>query len=307
MNLPYNCIVVLGPTASRKTQLACTIAHVFNGEVISADSRQVYKKLNIGSGKDLDSYHVNGESIPYHLIDICEPDRQFYLHDFVRALRRAFDDIVSRGKLPVICGGTGLYLDALRLPFGLTQVPPNDGLREDLNALSKQELLDRLFSYPEMLTTHVDRTSRKRIIRGIEVAEYGLRHELDAVEPGPYRPYYIGIALQRKLLLHNIEDRLKARLDNGMVEEVRALLKDGIGSERLMELGLEYKYLALFLDGKISKAELQNLLFIAIRQFAKRQMTWFRRMERQGVKIHWLDAPVLSDELRQTLMELFPV
>lgn len=286
----YNCIVVLGPTASGKTHTACRLAYALDGEIISADSRQVYRRLDIGTGKDLEEYQVNGKAIPYHLIDIVEPGEQFYLHEFAAALKKTFGDISAQKKIPIICGGTGLYLDALRKDFSFTQVKEDPALRLLLEPLSKEELIRRLQQYPETFFTHVDLSSRKRIIRGIEVAAYFSRH--GRIESGPelpYKPCYLGIKTdteQRKAL---ITQRLEKRLKEGLIEEVEGLLRIGITHERLQFLGLEYKYISDFLRAKISGTELFLQLQTAIFQFAKRQMTWFRRMEREGVKIHWIE------------------
>ena len=297
MTFACNCLVVLGPTASGKTALACDIAYKLDGEVISADSRQVYRKLDIGTGKDFGSYLVNGKKIRYHLIDIADAGTQFYLHEFAAGLERAFSDITSRKKLPVICGGTGLYLDALQRRFDLTEVPENPELRLSLEALDKRELLARLLRYPAKNVAHVDQTSVKRIIRGIEVAEFLSGKKLVDAPPVPYRPFYIGIDPGRDRLLSGIRQRLETRLEHGMIEEVKRLLEEGLPEDRLIGLGLEYRFITMHLLGKITYEEMTEQLFTAIRQFAKRQMTWFRRMEKQGIKIHWLREPVADEGL----------
>lgn len=296
-----NCIVILGPTASGKTHLACQLALHLNGEIISADSRQVYKRLNIGTGKDLDEYTVNGKTIPYHLIDIVEPGEQFYLHQFIAGLKKSFDQIRSAHKLPIICGGTGLYLDALRKDFSLTQVPEDPVFRKKMESLSKEELIAQLNSYPERFTQQVDRHSKKRLLRGIEIANYfSLGNPVPEKTERPYRPLYVGLEVSPEERKQRITRRLHQRLA-GLIEETEALLKEGITHERLAFFGLEYKFASLFLLQKITKEELMVQLETAIFQFAKRQMTWFRKMEKEGVTIHWVKP---DQDVRQLVKQL---
>lgn len=295
----YNCLVVLGPTASGKTKLACQLAYALNGEIISADSRQVYKGLNIGAGKDLNEYVVNGKQILYHLIDIWNTEEQFYLSDYIRELKKAFNDITSRGKLPIICGGTGLYLEVLEKDHSYTQIPENSELRNKLNELNKEELIQKLKSINNELVTlsgvegpedTIDLNSKKRIIRGIEIAEYLKEHPKLKKEELQYKPKYIGIKVDTETRNKRIDDRLKYRLEHGLIEEAENLIKQGVSHERLQFLGLEYKFLSHYLQRNITKEELYTKLSTAIHQFAKRQMTWFRRMERQGIQIQWIDT-----------------
>lgn len=307
----YNCIVVLGATASGKTRLACELAYRLNGEIISADSRQVYKHLNIGTGKDLEEYEINGKKISYHLIDIIEPSEQFYLHQFIEKLNSAFNDIVARQKLPIICGGTGLYLDALRKDFSFTQIKEDKNLRKELESCSKEELLAHLKKYPENFIEHVDTNSKKRIIRGIEVAEFKATNctndtnysfrENSCNSWQKYKPYYIGISTDTDTRKQLISERLKKRLNKGLIEEVQNLLQKGISHERLELLGLEYKFVSRYLQHTLSKEELFTQLQTAIFQFSKRQLTWFRKMEKEGVKIHWVERDVDVSELAKTL------
>jgi tRNA dimethylallyltransferase len=294
---------VLGPTASGKTRLACTIACHLNGEIISADSRQVYKHLNIGTGKDLHEFTINGKSIPYHLIDIIDPSEQFYLHQFAEALHTAFVSIISKDKLPVICGGSGLYLDALQKDLSFTQIKENEELRKQLENFSKEELVARLNIYPSHLTETVDLNSKKRIIRGIEIADYRSKNpDVLKKKELPYKPFYIGIDPGIEARKELISTRLLKRIDEGLIEEVKELLKKGITSARLELFGLEYKFVVYYLQNKISKADLVSQLQTAIFQFAKRQMTWFRKMEKEGIKIHWMgrgsDVPSLLEILK---------
>ncbi|MGZ4098818.1 MAG: tRNA (adenosine(37)-N6)-dimethylallyltransferase MiaA [Bacteroidia bacterium] len=289
INKKYNCMVVLGPTASGKTHLACQLAYALNGEIISADSRQVYKHLNIGTGKDLQEYEINGKKIPYHLIDIRKPGEQFYLHEFMELCLEAFNKIQAQGKLPVICGGTGLYLDSLRKDFSLTQVKENPILRKELEKLSKEELWSKLQIFPSHLTDHTDINSVKRLIRAIEVAHFVERNP-DAITSSVkiYQPFYIGIDVSIEERKRKITERLISRINNGLIEETEDLLKDGIPHERLEFLGLEYKFTSLFIRKLITREEFIKQLQTAIFQFSKRQMTWFRKMEKEGVKIHWI-------------------
>jgi tRNA dimethylallyltransferase len=303
--MKYDCIVVLGPTASGKTRLACEIAYDLNGEIISADSRQVYKHLNIGTGKDLNEYKINNRQIPFHLIDIVEPEEQFYLHQFIEELGKAFDKIKSNHKLPIICGGTGLYLDALRKDFSFTQIPENLILRKELEALEKEELLQRLKIYPDAFTKTIDASSKKRIIRGIEIAEYRQLHPNLKEKPPFYKPYFIGIKPEIEKRRDLIYQRLLKRFDEGLIEEVIALNKNGLSFRRLELLGLEYKFITYFLQEKITKDEMILLLQTAIFQFAKRQMTWFRKMEKEGVKINWIDSDKSKIEILKELRQIF--
>jgi tRNA dimethylallyltransferase len=284
----YNCIVVLGPTASGKTRLACRVAHSLNGEVISADSRQVYRQLDIGTGKDLAEYIVEGVKVPHHLIDIVDPSEQFYLHEFIRELEHVFEDITDRGKLPVICGGTGLYLDALRKDFRFTQVPENIELRRSLENKTKAGLLEILsgLDFPELKNT--DTSSVKRVIRAIEIGTYLQEgNRIGDARDTIYRPYYIGITINAEERRKRIEKRLRQRLEEGMIDEVGRLLDAGITPERLIRFGLEYKFITEYLTGKLTREKMEHDLLTAIVQYSKRQMTWFRMMEREGVKIHW--------------------
>lgn len=301
-----NCLVILGPTASGKTQLACELAYYLDGEIISADSRQVYQQLNIGTGKDLDEYTLHSKKINYHLIDIIEPGEQFYLHDFARELKIAFDDIISKNKLPIICGGTGLYLDALRKDFSFTQIKEDPELRNDLEKFSKEDLQQKLSAYKNDDLTAVDTNSKKRLVRAIEIAEHLKNNKAVFIKTElPYQPYYIGIKTdpaQRKELIYK---RLLARLNSGLIEEAEDLLKKGMTHERLQFLGLEYKFLSQYLQNKISKEELISQLSTAINRFSKRQMTWFRKMEKEGVKINWVERSVDVKEMAKDLKHFF--
>lgn len=302
-NVDYNCLVVLGPTASGKTRVACQLAYSLSGEIISADSRQVYKHLDIGTGKDLDEYLVNAKDISYHLIDIREPGEQFFLHEFMELCLRAFETIRTHNKLPIICGGTGLYLDSLRKDFSLTQIKENPELRSRLVLLAKEHLIELLKKYPAEHTAHVDLHSKKRIIRAIEVAEFlKVNPQLSNQQASPYSPFYIGLNVPIDERKEKITKRLQQRLNHGLVEETEKLLHLGVSAERLEYLGLEYKFTTMFVKGFITREELFTRLQTAIFQYAKRQMTWFRKMEKEGVKINW----ILPGEPIENILSIIP-
>jgi tRNA dimethylallyltransferase len=291
-------ITILGPTASGKTTLATALAYQLDAEIISADSRQVYRGMTIGTGKDLADYTVNGKQIPVHLIDICEPGERYNVFRFQHDFHQAFTAVKNRGKLPVLCGGTGLYIESVLKGYKLLDVPENPKLREQLNGKDIDELEKILKSYKKLHNkTEID--SCQRAIRAIEIEEYYLRQEPDKRDYEPVNSRIIGIDIDRELRRDKISRRLKARLDEGMLDEVKSLLSSGISAEDLIYYGLEYKYLTLHLIGKLSYKEMYNQLEIAIHQFAKRQMTWFRGMERRGFKIHWINAASpLPDPIR---------
>ncbi|MDR1436781.1 MAG: tRNA (adenosine(37)-N6)-dimethylallyltransferase MiaA, partial [Candidatus Symbiothrix sp.] len=281
-------ITILGPTASGKTVFAATLAGQSDGEIISADSRQVYRRMTIGTGKDLADYIVNGKQIPAHLIDICEPGEKYSVFQFQHDFHRVFAEIKNRGKLPVLCGGTGLYIESVLKGYKLLDVPENPGLRASLAGKNIDELEKILKSYKK-LHNKTETDSCQRAIRAIEIEEYYLRQEPDKRDYGPVNSLIIGMDIDRELRRKRISRRLKARLDEGMLDEVKSLMESGLSAESLIYYGLEYKYLTLHLTGKLSYREMYDQLEIAIHQFAKRQMTWFRGMERKGFKIHWID------------------
>lgn len=282
-----NTLVVLGPTASGKTRLGVELAREFGGEVISADSRQVYRGLDIGSGKDLDEYVADGVPISYHLIDIADLAQEFSVFDYQQRFYAAFRLVQERGALPVVVGGTGLYLEAALKGYRMVAVPENSALRDELAAFSEEQLLHRLRSVKESLHNFTDLETRDRIIRAIEIAEYSRNHE---PEPGPdIRPLLLGTAWDREELRRRIRVRLRERFDAGMIDEVVGLHDQGVPWERLERLGLEYRFIAEYVQGRIrNKNDLEQRLWVAICQFAKRQETWFRRMERNGSEIVWV-------------------
>lgn len=287
-------LVITGPTASGKTARAVAAAREFNGEIISADSRQLYRGMDLGTGKDLDEYG----DVPYHLIDICPAGYRYNLYEYVRDFRKAYDDIRSRGKLPVMCGGTGLYVETVLKGISLPEVPENMELRASLEGKSLSELTEILQG---MKTLHnsTDVDTAKRAIRAIEIQSYYASHPEEAMltRPNPVKDaVVVGIDIPRDDRRRRISERLKARLDNGMVDEVRRLIDvEGISPDDLIYYGLEYKFLTLYVIGQLSYDEMFRSLEIAIHQFAKRQMTWFRGMVTRGTPIHWLPYDMADD------------
>lgn len=280
----YDTIVILGPTASGKTRLGAGLARKLQGEIISADSRQVYRGMDIGTGKDLEEY----SGVPYHLIDILDPGDEFNVFLFQRLCLEAIEQIRSRCHLPVIVGGTGLYLDAVLRGYRMVDVPPNPDLRAELSIMSAEQLVARLNAVRRRLHNTTDLLDGDRLVRAIEIAEYELSHE---PEPIPrLQPVVFGVRWERSLLRQRITSRLKTRLEAGLVEEVERLHSEGISYDTLEFYGLEYRFVARFLKGELNRNDLFQKLNSAIHDFAKRQETWFRRMERQGVTIIWLDG-----------------
>ncbi|MBR4380049.1 MAG: tRNA (adenosine(37)-N6)-dimethylallyltransferase MiaA [Bacteroidaceae bacterium] len=299
----YDLIAILGPTATGKTALAAHLADRLDTEVISADSRQVYRRMDLGTGKDLVDYEVNGRHIPYHLIDIAEPGTKYNVYQYQQDFIKAYEDIRNRGKLPVVCGGSGLYIESVIRGYRLEDVPENKELRQSLEGKPLEELTEILKTY-KTLHNSTDTDTAKRAIRAIEIADYYDKHGLEQTSSGNqplFNPLVIGVSIDRELRREKITRRLKQRLEEGMVDEVRRLLEEGIPAEDLIYYGLEYKFLTLYATGQLSYEEMFSQLEIAIHQFAKRQMTWFRGMERRGVKIHWVEA-TLPMELKIELI-----
>lgn len=291
----YELITIIGPTASGKTPFAAALAHNLQTEIISGDSRQIYRRMDLGTGKDIADYTVNGETVPYHLIDICEPGYKYNVYEFQHDFFKAFEEIRAKGNLPVLCGGTGLYIESVLKGYKLLSVPENKELREQLADKSLQELTDLLSKYKKLHnTTDVDTV--KRAIRAIEIEEYYLSQSPDINEFEPLKSLIIGIDIDRELRREKISRRLRTRFEEGMLDEVQALLNEGITPEDLIYYGLEYKFMTQYLTGQISYDQMYEGLEVAIHQFAKRQMTWFRGMERRGFHIHWLDAQLPTEE-----------
>ena len=300
----YNTICVLGATATGKTTLATELAYSLDAEIISADSRQIYRGMDIGTGKDLGEYTVRGKEIPYHLLDIADAGYQYNLFEYQQDFVKAWEDITARKKLPIVCGGTGLYIEAVLKGYKLIAVPNNDELRATLQGKSLEELTTILKSYKELHnTTEVD--TDKRAIRAIEIEDYYKTHpEIDTYYP-EINPLIVGIKFDRDSRRRRITERLHARLDEGMVEEVKGLLDSGIKPEDLIYYGLEYKFLTQYLTGEISYDYMVEKLNVSIHQFAKRQMTWFRKMEKSGFNIHWLDGYMSTEEKVAKVLTLY--
>lgn len=297
-------VTILGPTASGKTELAARLAADIGAEIISADSRQVYRRMDIGTGKDLGDYHVDGHMVPYHLIDIVEPGTKYNLFQYQHDFLNAYNDIVGRGKNVVLCGGTGLYLESVLKRYRLSAVPENKELRTSLEGKTLAELtsileeLKRNNGSTMHNTTDVD--TAQRAIRAIEIETFNGEHPQDSADVPQIDSLVIGVAIDRETRREKISRRLKSRLQEGMVEEIRGLLDSGISPDDLIYYGLEYKYVTEYVIGRISLDEMFQRLEIAIHQFAKRQMTWFRGMERRGTLIHWIDSSLpIEDKIKQ--------
>jgi len=293
--MKYNLVTILGPTATGKTQLATALAARIDGEIISADSRQIYRGMDIGTGKDLGEYVVDGKPIPYHLIDIVDAGYKYNVFEYQRDFLKAFESVNQRGHLPILCGGTGLYIEAVLNGYKLLAVPDNQLLREQLATKTLDELTSILSGY-KTLHNQTDVDTVKRAIRAIEIEAYYQTHEEEAVEYPELKSLIIGVGIDREVRREKITTRLKARLNEGMIDEVKMLLDSGVQPDDLIYYGLEYKFVTNYLLGKLTFDELFTQLEIAIHQFAKRQMTWFRGMERRGFTIYWLGALKSMDE-----------
>lgn len=289
-------VIILGPTAVGKTKIAARLAVDINGEVVSADSRQVYKNLNIGAGKDLEEYNIGGLAIPYHLIDIRDIGDEYNVFQFQKDFYHAFEQISERKKEIILCGGTGLYLETAIAKQQLLEVPIDERFRDSITLKSDTELRNQLMALNNELHNTSDLLERSRTIRAIEIERYKKQHQV-VQKPSPIKKYHIfGIRMDRSLLREQIKRRLDGRLELGMIEEVDSLFQAGITMEQLQWLGLEYKYIALHLKGDMDYSQMYEKLLQAIRRFAKKQMTWYRRMEKHGHKINWIDAEVPLDE-----------
>ena len=287
--MEYELITILGPTASGKTALAAALAHELKTEVISGDSRQVYRRMDVGTGKDLKDYIVDGYQVPYHLIDIVEPGTKYNLFEYQRDFLEVYESLRRRQLVPVLCGGTGLYIESVLKGYNLMPVPENPELRERLSCKTLTELTEILGAYKKLHnTTDVD--TAKRAIRAIEIEEYYRRHPAESRPFPPIQSLVVGVSIERELRRDKITSRLRQRLNKGMVDEIKGLLDEGISAENLIYYGLEYKFLTQYVLGELTYAEMFRNLETAIHQFAKRQMTWFRGMERRGIEINWLDA-----------------
>lgn len=300
----YDFVSIVGPTACGKTALAVEVARAMGGEVLSADSRQVYRGMDIGTGKDLAEYGCGASAVPYHLIDIVDAGEKYNLFEFQRDFLTAYNDVVSRGALPVLCGGSGLYVESVLKGYRLIPVPENGELRGQLEGKSLQELTRILASYKTLHnTTDVD--TAKRAIRAIEIEEYYARTPVDEREFPLLSSLIVGVDVDREVRRERISRRLAARLEEGLIEEVRLLLEKGLTPDQLIYYGLEYKYVTLYLTGVMSLDEMSKGLETAIHQFAKRQMTWLRGMERRGLKINWIDASLPMAEKVEIIKNMY--
>lgn len=304
MTKPHQLITILGPTASGKTALAAQLAYELDGEIISGDSRQVYRGMTIGTGKDLDDYIVDGHAIPYHLIDICEPGEKYNIFQYQQDFLRAWRGVQSRGKWPILCGGSGLYIESVLRGYALSPVEQNPELRRSLEGKTLDELTQILLNLKARTgstmhnTTDVD--TPQRAIGAIEIETFNAEHPTQPRQMEAPDSLVVGVAIDRDERRRKITTRLRRRLSEGMVDEIRGLLAKGIKAEDLIYYGLEYKYVTLYAIGQLSYEEMFRQLEIAIHQFAKRQMTWFRGMERRGCRIHWIDAASsMEDKLQQ--------
>lgn len=301
-------ITILGPTASGKTTVAAALALRINGEIISADSRQVYRRMDIGTGKDLADYQQQGHNIPYHLIDIAEPGTKYNLFQYQQDFHDAYSAIRQRGNMPILCGGTGLYIEAVLGGYQLSPVPQNPQLRQQLATCNLHELTQKLVALKKAtgsaMHNHTDVDTAQRAIRAIEIETYNLEHPTPHRQMSPINSLIVGIDIDRELRRSKITQRLKARLEQGMVEEVSSIIASGVSPDDLIYYGLEYKYVTQYVIGQISYDEMFRQLEIAIHQFAKRQMTWFRGMQRRGYTIHWIDAAISTQNKVEQILKL---
>jgi tRNA dimethylallyltransferase len=304
MKNDYNLIVVTGPTATGKTSLAVSVAEKLNGEIISADSRQVYRGMNIGTGKDIEEYHSFGHIIPYHLIDICDAGEEYNVFRYLNDFKNIYNDIISRGKLPILCGGSGLYIEAVLKDYRLLNVPVDEKLRVELEVKSDEEL-EEILKINAAVHNISDTSNRKRLIRAVEIALYQKNSTVKDNDLPSLDYKIFAVDFERSALKGRITERLRKRLGNGMVEEAKALLESGLSKDKLVYYGLEYKFMAEYLDGQYSYNDMYQKLNSAIHRFSKRQMTWFRKMEREGIKINWIDGSLpIADKLKIVMTEL---
>lgn len=301
--MSFDLVTILGPTASGKTKLAAQLAFSLGAEIISADSRQVYRRMNIGTGKDLEDYFVDGHEIPKHLMDIAEPGTKYNLFEFRCDFLKAFNDIQRKGHLPILCGGTGLYMESVLRAYDLPEVPENKELRAELSNKSLAELTTILQSF-KTLHNSTDIDTHKRAVRAIEIEEWKINNPEKSLPFPNIKSIVFGIDISREKRRQRISERLKSRLDNGLIDEVRALMSEGISPDDLIYYGLEYKYVTLYVIGKIDYQEMFNKLEVSIHQFAKRQMTWFRGMERRGTTIHWIPFELSLEDKVKVIVEI---
>ena len=299
----FDMVTIIGATATGKTEVAVNLTYKLNGEIISADSRQVYRKMDIGTGKDLETYRIHGIEVPHHLVDIADAGYQYNVFEYQRDFLKVYQDLKARDVFPVLCGGSGMYIEAVLKGYRMIQVPVDESRRSELQLLSLDQLTEILKTYKTINNTS-DIENKKRAVRAIEIEEYRIAHpEADFSFPS-IQSLMIGVKYDRDSRRTRITSRLKQRLENGMIEEVKQLLESGLKPEDLTYYGLEYKYLTLYITGQLSFNEMESGLNTAIHQFAKRQMTWFRKMEREGFTIHWLDGYMPIDEKIDKILSL---
>lgn len=299
-------LVIIGPTATGKTAVATRLAARLNGEIISGDSRQIYRGMDIGTGKDLNEYIVEGRQIPYHLIDIADAGFKYNLYMYQRDFNVCYNDIVARGKQPILCGGTGLYIEAVLGGYQLLEVPVNPELRESLKGKSREELEQILLSYKNYKPHNVtDFCNERRAVRAIEIADYYDKNDVKGINVPKIEPVIIGVNISREMRRERITQRLYARLEEGMVDEIRGLINRGVKPEDLEYYGLEYKFVTKYVTGELEYDEMVQLLQTSIHQFAKRQMTWWRGMERRGYEIHWIDGSLPLQERVNQALDIF--
>ena len=292
MNNIFNIISIIGPTACGKTKLSVKLAARYNGEIISGDSRQVYRGMDIGTGKDLEEYNTPEGPVPYHLIDIADPAEDYNLYRYISDFDRCYNSITVRGKLPILCGGSGLYIEAALKGYELPDIPEDRETRDKLEGETKEKLLALLMEESPEILSRTDTSSSRRIIRSIEIARH-MKRAGSSITPQrktEYKPLIIGITLPREEIISRIDRRLEKRLGEGMIEEVETLLDNGVPAERLIKLGLEYRYCTLYLKKELTIEQMTEKLSTEIHRFAKRQMTWFRGMERRGLQISWIQG-----------------
>jgi tRNA dimethylallyltransferase len=299
----YDLLIITGPTASGKTSLAAAVAFKVNGEIISADSRQVYRGMNLGTGKDYEDYIVDGNRIPFHLIDIADPGYKYNVFEYQRDFIKVYVSLKERGVFPVVCGGSGMYADSIISGYKMIEVPPDSGLRSNLEKKSMAELIEILSTYKKLHNT-TDIDTKKRVIRAIEIEHFNQNKAKSVSRFPKIKSLVVGILPDRESRRRNISERLRQRLDAGMVDEVKQLVEQGISTDILIYYGLEYKYITMYLTGMITYDDMVRDLEIAIHQYAKRQMTWFRSMEKKGVRINWLDGNMPLEEKVNRVMVL---
>ncbi len=302
--MAYNLITILGPTACGKTKLAAHLAYAIKGEIISADSRQVYRGMDLGTGKDLEDYVVNGEHIPYHLIDIVNAGEKYHVFRFKQDFYNAYKSVIEKNNVPVLCGGSGMYIEAILRNYNLLEVPENTELRNKLEKYSLEELTEMLRQY-KSLHNKTDVDTKKRAIRAIEIEEFYKYTDANELNHPALKSLTIGLNIDRDLRREKISRRLKTRIDEGMIDEVKQLMEDGISADDLIYYGLEYKYITEYILGYYSFDMFFTKLETAIHQFAKRQMTYFRGMERRGIAIHWLDAANPLEKNVEQILHLY--